>query len=78
MLTVAFVYGFKNIQNLIRKMKTGSTGYDFVEIMACPSGCINGGGQLRYRYHSLAPHSLSDLIVQSCCTGDSEGPHPAR
>ena len=23
--------------------------YDFVEVMACPSGCINGGAQLRYK-----------------------------
>ena len=46
-LTVALVYGFKNIQNLIRKLKTSTSGYDFVEIMACPSGCVNGGGQLR-------------------------------
>ncbi|TIB67811.1 iron hydrogenase [Wallemia mellicola] len=69
-------YGFKNIQNLVRKVgkekglnsgrgaagrmagrgrvRTRNTGnphdsksLDFVEVMACPSGCINGGGQLK-------------------------------
>lgn len=49
-LKFAQAYGFRNIQNVVRKIKTHSTisgrGYDFVEIMACPSGCLNGGGQL--------------------------------
>ena len=39
--------GFRNIQNVVRKCKTmRGGGYHFVEIMACPSGCLNGGGQL--------------------------------
>ena len=48
-LRFAAAYGFRNIQNVVRKCKAGggtSGGYDFVEIMACPSGCLNGGGQL--------------------------------
>lgn len=70
-------YGFRNLQNLVRKvgrdaglqvgrgaagrvsggirgravrMKKGEvvdTKYDYVEVMACPGGCVNGGGQLR-------------------------------
>lgn len=66
-------YGFKNLQNVVRKVgkekglrvgsgaagrlggarrmrKTegeGDRGYDYVEVMACPGGCVNGGGQLR-------------------------------
>ncbi|KAJ1649845.1 Cytosolic Fe-S cluster assembly factor nar1 [Dispira simplex] len=46
-LRFAAVYGFRNIQTLVRKIKLGRCPYQFVEIMACPSGCINGGGQLR-------------------------------
>ncbi|KAI8870663.1 iron hydrogenase [Ramicandelaber brevisporus] len=38
-------YGFRNIQNIVRKMKLGRLTCHFVEVMACPSGCINGGGQ---------------------------------
>jgi len=41
----AAVYGFRNIQNLIRKIKAKRCVYDYVEVMACPSGCNNGGGQ---------------------------------
>ena len=46
-LRVAAVYGFRNIQNLLRKIKLRKSEYHYVEIMACPSGCLNGGGQLK-------------------------------
>ena len=37
-LSFAAAYGFRNIQNIVRKLKSGKCQYDFVEIMACPSG----------------------------------------
>ncbi|KAG0236466.1 hypothetical protein BGW42_003372 [Actinomortierella wolfii] len=46
-LRFAAAYGFRNIQNLVRKVKGSKSPYHFVEVMACPSGCINGGGQLK-------------------------------
>lgn len=46
-LRFACCYGFRNIQNLVRKMKAGKCEYQFVEVMACPSGCLNGGGQIK-------------------------------
>ena len=46
-LRFAYAYGFRNIQNIVQKLKRNKCDYDFVEIMACPSGCINGGGQIR-------------------------------
>ncbi|XP_055332708.1 cytosolic Fe-S cluster assembly factor narfl-like [Paramacrobiotus metropolitanus] len=46
-LRFAAAYGFRNIQNIVQKMKRGKCPYDFVEIMACPSACLNGGGQIR-------------------------------
>ena len=42
----ALAYGFRNIQTVLRKIKQGLSPYDYVEVMACPSGCINGGGQI--------------------------------
>ena len=38
MLKFAAAYGFRNIQNLVQKMKRGKCPYQFVEVMACPSG----------------------------------------
>jgi iron only hydrogenase large subunit-like protein len=77
-IKAARYYGFRNIQNLVRKLKpvrtsrlagiktqigppdaqrrsgaianaTSSIGFDYayVEVMACPGGCTNGGGQIR-------------------------------
>jgi iron only hydrogenase large subunit-like protein len=47
LLKFAQAYGFRNIQNIIRKIKQGKCEYDYVELMACPSGCVNGGGQIK-------------------------------
>ncbi|XP_055678926.1 probable cytosolic Fe-S cluster assembly factor AGAP009023 [Lutzomyia longipalpis] len=46
-LRFAIANGFRNIQNLVQKLKRGKSIYHFVEIMACPSGCLNGGAQVR-------------------------------
>jgi len=78
----ALFYGFKNLQNLIRKIappsaastrprarigmgrrrkeeggEGGQQSYDFVEVMACPSGCVNGGGQIPPGASSAGPTS---------------------
>ncbi|KDR75890.1 hypothetical protein GALMADRAFT_69035 [Galerina marginata CBS 339.88] len=39
-------YGFRNLQNIVRKVGK-ERGYDYVEVMACPGGCVNGGGQVK-------------------------------
>ena len=44
-LRFAAVYGFRNIQTIVRQLKRGVCPYHFVEVMACPGGCLNGGGQ---------------------------------
>ncbi|EOA95374.1 Nuclear prelamin A recognition factor-like protein, partial [Anas platyrhynchos] len=46
LLQFALAYGFRNIQNLVQKLKRGKSPYHYVEVMACPSGCLNGGGQI--------------------------------
>lgn len=46
-LKFAFAFGFRNIQNIVQKIKRKKCTYHFVEIMACPTGCTNGGGQIR-------------------------------
>jgi iron only hydrogenase large subunit-like protein len=61
-LKFATAYGFKNIQSIVQKMKNsnsrdrlstsmakindGCCDYHYIEVMACPSGCLNGGGQV--------------------------------
>ena len=42
---VAVASGTKNAKELLNKVKAGELNVDFIEIMACPGGCVNGGGQ---------------------------------
>jgi iron-only hydrogenase group A len=42
---VAVVSGLKNAEILLDEIRNGRTDIHFIEVMACPGGCINGGGQ---------------------------------
>ena len=44
-LRVAVIYGTANARRFLDHMKESATQYHFVEVMACPGGCIGGGGQ---------------------------------
>jgi iron only hydrogenase large subunit-like protein len=46
-VTVAIVNGFRNIQTIVQRQKRKMLHYDYIEVMACPTGCLNGGGLLR-------------------------------
>lgn len=42
---VAVASGLGNARELLNKVKNGEADYQFIEIMGCPGGCVNGGGQ---------------------------------
>jgi NADH-quinone oxidoreductase subunit G len=44
-LKVAIAHGTANVKKLLDDIRDGVRYYDFIEIMACPGGCIGGGGQ---------------------------------
>ena len=44
-LKVAVASGTANAHTLMEQVKAGTSPYHFIEIMGCPGGCINGGGQ---------------------------------
>lgn len=44
-IRIAVVSGLRNADNLIKKMQSGEAHYDFIEVMACPGGCVCGAGQ---------------------------------
>jgi iron only hydrogenase large subunit-like protein len=85
-------YGFRNLQNVVRKVGRevgvqvgrgaagkmmggrarkvvgeSEKGYDYVEVMACPGGCVNGGGQVR-----PSRPSSDDDGVRNAKWGDKE------
>ena len=60
-LKFAVAYGFRNIQTLIQKIKRKRCDYQFVEVMACPSACLNGGGQIRARENETSKDVLAKV-----------------
>ena len=42
---VAVTSGLENATKLLDRIRSGEADYQFVEVMACPGGCVNGGGQ---------------------------------
>ena len=58
-IKVAAVSGLNNADELLKKVKNGEGGYHFIEIMCCPGGCVNGGGQ---PIQPASVRSFTDLI----------------
>ena len=50
--------GLANVKKVIDGVKDGSLNYDFIEFMACPGGCVNGGGQ---PLHNAETRSFTDI-----------------
>lgn len=44
-IKIAIAHGTKNAAKVLEAVKSGEKNYHFVEVMACPGGCVNGGGQ---------------------------------
>ena len=55
-IKVAVASGLENADRLLRRVKSGEKYYDFIEIMACPGGCVNGGGQ------PIVPASVRNFV----------------
>ena len=57
---LAMASGMKNAKVLLDEIKEGKSKYDFIEIMGCPGGCINGGGQ-PYVFPVFLPNEDDDI-----------------
>jgi len=60
-LHVAVVSGMKNAKVILEDLKMGRNKYDFVEIMGCPGGCVNGGGMPVVR-KAFLPNEEPDIV----------------
>jgi len=58
---IAVVSGLANAKELLKQIKNGSEQFHFVEVMACPGGCISGGGQPK----SSIPPSDKDRVART-------------
>jgi len=67
-LRFATAYGFKNVQLILQSLSkttesiSSSTRYDYVEVMACPSGCSNGGGQIGTNGNRETPKETKERV----------------
>lgn len=107
-IKAARYYGFRNIQNLVRKLKparasrmpgakpvaagrrqpmsrnaaaSGGPGsdYAYVEVMACPGGCTNGGGQIRVEdAREITAPSQDTEMTNAPETSSKPSPHEQR
>ena len=74
-MTAAAAYGFRNIQNVVRRLKAKkkAIAYSFVEVMACPNACINGGGQLK----AETPDETRELMLRANQLYDAANADPS-
>ena len=59
-LNIAITSGMKNAKVLLDEIRAGKSKYDFIEVMGCPGGCINGGGQ-PYVFPVFLPNEDHDI-----------------
>lgn len=60
-VNIAVAHGMKNAKVLLDEIREGKSKYHFIEIMGCPGGCVNGGGQPVVRSCFL-PNEDNDII----------------
>ena len=56
---LAIVHGLANAQKVMEQIISGEKHYDFVEVMACPGGCVNGGGQSFVDYDTITASEVA-------------------
>lgn len=71
---VAVASGLGNARKLCDEVKSGTSPYQFIEIMACPGGCINGGGQPVQRDSTRNNVSIKELRAKALYDEDAELP----
>ena len=64
-LKVAVTSGMKGAKVLLDQIREGTSPYTFIEVMGCPGGCINGGGQ-PYVRPALLPNEDADILDTYC------------
>ena len=60
-MNVAIASGMKSAKVLLDEIRNGTSKYQFIEIMGCPGGCINGGGQ-PYVRPCFLPNEEDDIL----------------
>ncbi len=76
-LRIAVVNGLGNADKLLEKIESGEEFFHFVEVMACPNGCIGGGGQPPACQSRKAERSEGLFAADKACELRSSEQNPA-
>lgn len=71
-LKVAVANGLKNAGKIMEMIEKGEAPYHFVEIMACPGGCVTGGGQPIHDAKTMATVDIHGLRKKALYEADKE------
>lgn len=71
-LRLAIVHSLANAPKVLDKIKSGERQYDFVEFMACPGGCVNGGGQILVDYNKTPVEEVIKKRSESIYKADGD------
>jgi len=76
-LCFAKAYGLRNLANVVQLIKQRKCKYHYIEVMACPSGCLNGGGQVRAT-EPETPKALLERVSQLYASGIVAAEEPSQ
>lgn len=62
-IKIAVVHGLANVEKLVKEIREGKCDYQFVEVMACPGGCVDGGGTIRTKNNYLDKREARTLSI---------------
>lgn len=71
-IKVVVASGLANAQKIMEEIRAGKADYQFVEIMACPGGCIMGGGQPIKNSRTRAEYDIRKLRADSIYSIDEK------
>ena len=80
-LSVAVSHGLGNARSLVESVRRGEKSYGFIEVMACPGGCIGGGGQPRMTSDEVRLARIKAIYSEDegkPTRGSHENPHVQR
>lgn len=73
-LKIAVAHGLSNARKIMDKIRAGECDYQFVEVMACPGGCVNGGGQPIHDAKTRAMIDIRGLRAKALYDADKNLP----
>lgn len=73
-ITSAVAHGLGNAKTLLKMIQTAEKNVDFIEVMACPGGCVTGGGQPIVHPNEIAAVDVKSKRAQAIYQEDKEMP----